>query len=169
MLAADPPLSETYKDVSAQIIAAALADQDGYAKLSYLCDRIGNRLSGSDSLNAAIKWAAAQMKRDGLENVSTPPAKVPHWVRGREDAEMVKPVRHTLTMLGLGGSVGTPPEGITAEVVPVSNFDALNALGREKVAGKIVLFNVPFEGYGKTVNIASRAPRARPNWAPWPC
>ena len=151
LLAAAPPLSETYKDVSARIIAAALADQNGYTKLSYLCDRIGNRLSGSDSLNAAIAWAAAQMKRDGLENVATSAVKVPHWVRGREDAEMVKPVRHALSMLGLGGSVATPPDGITAEVVPVSSFDALNALGREKVAGKMVLFNVPYEGYGKTV------------------
>jgi Zn-dependent M28 family amino/carboxypeptidase len=151
LLAADPPLSETYKEASTQIISLALADQEGYAKLSYLCDRIGNRLSGSDSLNAAIAWAAAQMKRDGLENVATPAVKVPHWVRGREDAEMVKPVRHPLTMLGLGGSVATPAEGITAEVVPVASFDALNALGREKVAGKIVLFNVPYEGYGKTV------------------
>ncbi|HLY18259.1 MAG TPA: M20/M25/M40 family metallo-hydrolase [Bryobacteraceae bacterium] len=151
LLAAAAPLSETYKDVSSQIIAAALADQDGYAKLSYLCDRIGNRLSGSASLNEAIQWAAAQMKRDGLENVSTPAVKVPHWVRGHEEAEMIKPVRRQLTMLGLGGSVATPADGITAEVVPVSSFDALNALGREKVAGKIVLFNVPYEGYGKTV------------------
>ncbi len=163
LLAAAPPLSETYKDVSSQIISLALADQDGYAKLSYLCDRIGNRLSGSDSLNTAIEWAAAQMKRDGLENVTTSPVKVPHWVRGREDAEILKPVRHTLTMLGLGGSVATPPDGITAEVVPVSSFDALEALGRDKVAGKIVLFNVPYEGYGKTVAYrgagASRASR----------
>jgi hypothetical protein len=151
LLAAAPPLSESYKEVSARIISAALADSDGYAKLSYLCDRIGNRLSGSDSLNAAIAWAAAQMKRDGLENVATPAVKVPHWVRGREDAEMVRPVRHPLTMLGLGGSVATPPDGITAEVVPVASFDALTALGRNKVAGKIVLFNVPYEGYGKTV------------------
>jgi hypothetical protein len=151
LLAAAPPLSESYKEVSARIIAAALADQDGYAKLSYLCDRIGNRLSGSDSLNAAIAWASAQMKRDGLENVATPAVKVPHWVRGREEAEMVKPVRHPLSMLGLGGSVATSAEGITAEVVSVSSFDALKALGREKVAGKMVLFNVPYEGYGKTV------------------
>jgi hypothetical protein len=163
MLAAAPPLSETYKDASSQIIAAALADQDGYAKLSYLCDRIGNRLSGSPALNDAIQWAAAQMRRDGLENVSTPAVKVPHWVRGREEAEMVKPVRHTLSMLGLGGSVATPADGITAAVVPVESFDALEALGREKVAGKIVLFNVPYEGYGKTVAYraggASRAAR----------
>src|SRR5450432_1630028 len=99
LLAAAPPLGETYKDVSARIIAAALADEDGYAKLSYLCDRIGNRLSGSDSLNTAIAWAAAQMKRDGLENVASSAVKVPHWVRGREDAEMLKPAAHTLTML----------------------------------------------------------------------
>src|SRR5580700_10159238 len=151
LLASAPSLSETYKDVSTRIISAALADPDGYAKLSYLCDRIGNRLSGSDSLNQAIQWAAAQMKRDGLENVATSAVKVPHWVRGREDAEMVKPVRHPLSMLGLGGSVATPADGITAEVVPVASFDALNALGRDKVVGKIVLFNVPYEGYGKTV------------------
>src|SRR5580658_3701501 len=151
LAAAAPPLYESYKDAASQIIAAAFTDHDGYSKLSYLCDRIGNRLSGSPALNDAIQWAAAQMKRDGLENVSTPAVKVPHWVRGREDAEMLKPVRHRLTMLGLGGSVATPPDGITAEVVPVVSFDALNALGREKVAGKIVLFNVPYEGYGKTV------------------
>ena len=151
LLVAAPPLSETYKEAATQIMSAALVDRDGYAHLSYLCDRIGNRISGSDSLNAAIVWAAAQMKRDGLENVTTQPVKVPHWVRGREDAEMLKPVHHQLTMLGLGGSVATPPDGITAEVVSVSSFDALEALGRDKVAGKIVLFNVPYEGYGKTV------------------
>ncbi len=151
LLAAPPQLQETYKDTAARIVAAALADEAGYAKLAYLCDRIGNRLSGSGALNQAIEWAAAQMKRDGLENVATSPVKVPHWVRGREDAEMLKPVHHALSMLGLGGSVATPADGITAEVVPVGSFDALNALGREKVAGKIVLFNVPYEGYGRTV------------------
>jgi hypothetical protein len=160
---AAPPLYESYKNVSLQIIAAALIDQDGYAKLSYLCDRIGNRISGSPALNDAIQWAAAQMKRDGLENVSTPAVKVPHWVRGREEASIVAPVHHTLSVLALGGSVATPADGITGQVLAVDSFDALNALGREKVAGKIVLFNVPYEGYGKTVTYrvtgASRAAR----------
>jgi carboxypeptidase Q len=158
-----PALYDSYKDVASRIIEAASADQDGYTKLSYLCDRIGNRLSGSPTLDQAIQWAAAQMKRDGLENVSTPAVKVPHWVRGREQVEIIAPVRRILPMLGLGGSVATPPAGIEAEVVPVSSFAALDALGREKIAGKIVLFNVPFEGYGKTVMYrvlgASRAAR----------
>jgi Peptidase family M28/PA domain len=151
LAAAAPPLNEVYSDVSTRIIQAALADHDGYAKLSYLCDRIGNRLSGSAALDEAIAWAAAQMKRDGLEHVSTPPVKVPHWVRGREEAQIVTPLHRPLTMLGLGGSVATTGDGITAEVVPVANFNALDALGHDQVAGKIVLFNVPFEGYGKTV------------------
>jgi hypothetical protein len=162
-LLAATPLNDSYKDVASQIIDAAMADHDGYAKLSYLCDRIGNRLSGSDALNEAIRWAAEQMKRDGLENVATLPVKVPHWVRGREDDEMLTPMHRALTMLGLGDSIGTPPAGITAEVVPVASFDALEALVRERVAGKIVLFNVPFEGYGRTVAYrthgASRAAR----------
>ena len=76
-------LSDTYRETANRLIDAALADQGGYDKLSYLCDRIGNRLAGSPSLDKAIAWAAGQMKKDGLENVVTPRVKAPHWVRGR--------------------------------------------------------------------------------------
>ena len=33
----------------------------------------------------------------------------------------------------------------------VSNFDELKKLGPEGVKGKIVVYNAPYEGYGKTV------------------
>lgn len=43
----------------------------------------------------------------------------------------------------------------------VSDFDELEALGREAVEGKIVVYAVPWEGYGETVRYrddgASRA------------
>jgi carboxypeptidase Q len=81
--------------------------------------------------------------------------RVPHWVRGRERLSMVAPVERELVMLGLGGSVATPRSGITAEVVAVSSFDELQRLGASAVAGKIVLFNVPFTGYGATVRYRS--------------
>ena len=144
-------LTESYRETATRILDASLADQGGYEKLSYLCDRIGNRLAGSPSLDKAIAWAAEQMKRDGLENVSTPRVKVPHWVRGNESASIVEPVSYRLTMLGLGGSIATHKKGITAQVVPVSSFDDLLKKGRATVEGKIVLFNVPYEGYGRTV------------------
>ena len=90
-------------------------------------------------------------EKTGLENVQTPPVKVPHWIRGKESATLLGPVTKSLTMLGLGLSVGTPKEGITVDVVIATSFDDLTALGREKVAGKIVLFNPEWKGYGQTV------------------
>src|ERR1039458_10376084 len=92
LLAAAPPLSESYKDASSQIIAAALADQDGYAKLSYLCDRTlhpPNGLGGSGAPTPAIEGGAAEVRGVGWKRVPPPAVKVPHWMRGREDAEMV--------------------------------------------------------------------------------
>jgi hypothetical protein len=158
----DPPnLAEQYRETATKLIDAALADRDGLDKLSYLCDRIGNRLSGSAGLEKAIAWAAAQMKADGLVNVATPPVKVPHWVRGNESCALLVPVSRPLTILCLGGSVATPKKCITSEVLPVSSFDELEKKGREMVQGKIVLFNVPYEGYGRTVAYrASGASRA---------
>src|ERR1700693_2425125 len=155
-------LTERYRETAGKLIDAALVDNGGMDKLSYLCDRIGNRLSGSPALEKAIAWAAAQMKQDGLANVVTPLVKVPHWVRGNESAALVEPVNKPLTILGLGGSVATPKKGITAEVIPVSTFEELDKKGKA-VEGKIVLFNVPYEGYGRTVTYrttgASRAAR----------
>jgi hypothetical protein len=151
-------LTEQYRASASKLIDASLADQGGMEKLAYLCDRIGNRLSGSAALEKAVAWAAAQMKTDGLVNVVTPRVKVPHWVRGNESAALMEPVAHPLTILGLGGSVATPKKGITAQVVPVSSFEDLDKRGRAGIEGKIVLFNVPYEGYNRTVVYRTAGP-----------
>ncbi len=148
---ADDDLAMKYKSTADQLIDAALADQDGYARLAYLCDRIGNRLSGSASLPKAVEWSQAEMNKIGLENVQTPPVKVPHWVRGQESAMLLSPTEKKLHMLGLGMSIGTPTGGITADAVVVPDFEALTKLGRDAVAGKNVVFNAPYVNYGVTV------------------
>ncbi len=152
-----------YQETANKLIDAAMADHEGLDRLEYLCYRIGNRLSGSSALDRAIAWGTDEMKKAGLANVRTIPVKVPHWVRGRESAEMVEPLRKPLFMLGLGGSVATPPEGITADVIAVSSFDELEKLGRRAVEGRIVLYDAPFTTYDQTVvyrsNGASRAAR----------
>jgi len=158
-LAAQPAgtLTEQYREVATKLIDAAMVDQGGMEKLSYLCDRIGNRLSGSLGLEKAIVWAAAQMNHDGLVNVSTPRVKVPHWVRGRESLEIVGPIPQPLVLLGLGNSVGTPAAGVEADLIVVHTFEELDAAGA-RVKGKIVLFNVPFTNYGETVRFRSSGP-----------
>jgi hypothetical protein len=157
--AADSPnLADQYRPVADKLIDAALADTEGYERLTYLCYRIGSRLSGSAALEKAIAWSAEQMKAAGLGNVRVIPTKVPHWVRGAESGRMLAPLDKPLHMLGLGMSVGTPPGGITADVVVVSSFDELARLGREKVQGRVVVYNEPFNGYGPTRVYRSSGP-----------
>jgi hypothetical protein len=158
-VAADAPnLTEQYRATANTLIAAALADTEGYDRLAYLCYRIGNRLSGSPSLERAIAWSAEQMKAAGLDNVRVIPVKVPHWVRGAESARMLEPEEKPLHMLGLGMSIGTPPGGITAEVVTVADFDELAKLGADRVRGKIVLYNETYHGYTATVPYRTAGP-----------
>jgi carboxypeptidase Q len=119
-----------------------------------LTDHIGHRLSGSRALERAIEWATTEMKKDGLDNVRAEKVLVPHWVRGEERLEMISPVRLTLPMLGLGNSVATPADGLVAEALVVRSFDELESL-RERVRGRIVVYNVPFSTYDATVRYRS--------------
>ena len=141
-------LAERYRETADKLIAAALADGEGYDRLTYLCYRIGARLSGSPALERAIQWSAEQMRTAGLSNVRVIPVKVPHWERGAESGRIIAPVEKPLHMLGLGMSVGTPSGGITADVVAVDDFDELAALGKQKIQGKIVVYNEEYRGYG---------------------
>ena len=144
-------LTDTYRPVAGQLIGAALTDETGWEKLTYLTTQIGHRLSGSLGLERAIEWAGATMQREGLENVTLQPVMVPHWVRGDEHARVVAPVERRLSILGLGNSIGTGGETIEAPIEVVGSFDELEELGRGRLKGKIVLYAVDWEGYGRTV------------------
>ena len=129
------------------------------AVLAELTDTFGARLSGSPNLARAIQWSVQTMKADGLENVRTEPVMVPRWVRGREEADIIDPPEHDLAILGLGGTVSTPPGGLEADLLVVSSFEEL----RNRTAdarGKIVLFDVAYAGYAETVTYRTGGARA---------
>lgn len=154
---APTPIADAHREVAAKILAAARADRDGWAKLAHLTDRIGHRLSGSAALDQAIAWAADAMRRDG-HDVRLEPVMVPRWVRGAEAARVIAPVRHELSILGLGGTVGTPRGGVRGRVVVVRSWEELEAQ-RERLRGAIVLYDVAMPpwseehgpGYGSVV------------------
>lgn len=103
-----------YSDIAQQIIDLAVygkAQNRSYERLALFTDTIGNRVSGSKNLDLAIKYMYNALTKDGLVNVHLEPVKIPHWVRGKESAVMLQPRNHTLAILGLGSSVGTPPGG----------------------------------------------------------
>lgn len=149
-LAAQAPeaIPATYAAVANRIIAAAQADSAGaWNRIAELTDRFGHRLSGSPALEQAIAWTASMMTQDGLENVRREQVMVPHWVRGAESLELVSPRRQPLPMLGLGGSIATPPGGITADVMVVASFEELTQRASE-AKGKIVLYDAEWRNYG---------------------
>src|SRR5215213_3019602 len=154
---AAPEWLAPYRDAASRLMGEAMSSDAAWQRLAYLGDTYGHRLSGSPNLEAAIRWAVDEMKRDGLENVRAEPVKVPHWVRGRETLEIVGPIPQPLVVLGLGNSVGTPAAGIEADLLVVHTFEELDA-ARDRVKGKIVLFNVPFTNYGETVRFRSAGP-----------
>src|SRR6266480_3275414 len=155
---------------------AALSSGYAYRQVAHLANNIGPRLSGSAQAAKAIEYVANELKAIGCE-VQLEKAMVPHWVRGEETAALVQfpgqapDTTQKIVLCALGPSVATPADGITAEVIAVRNFDELKSLPRDKVVGKIVLFNYPFdkqiaaegragEAYGEAVVYRSDGPRA---------
>lgn len=158
------------------IKSAALNDDYAYQQLAHLTENIGPRSSGSSGATAAVEYVAAQMRSLGLD-VHLQPIKVRHWVRGAETAELVDYPGHTtgtqqkIMLTALGGSTSTGNDGVTAQLIVVSNFAELNALGRDKISGKVVLFNEHFDqqkadaglavaAYRETVGYREAGPKA---------
>ena len=133
-----------------KLMNASMATTAAWDRLAVLCDTFGGRLTGSRNLELAIEWAAETMRKDGLDQVRLQRTMGPRWVRGAESLEIVEPAPSPLVMLGLGGSIATPPGGLTAPLLVVRSFDELNARTAE-ARGRIVLFDVPFTNYGQTV------------------
>src|SRR5712691_3634597 len=170
-LYAPPTLAELKK-----LQQAALTSDYAYRQVAHLANNIGPRLSGSAQAQKAVEYVAGELKALGLD-VQLEKVMVPHWVRGEETAALVQfpgqaeNTTQKVVLTSLGGSVATPPDGLTAEVVVVRDFDELKSLGKEKISGKIVVFNRAYdkrkaaqgrggEAYGEAVIYRSDAPSA---------
>ena len=124
-----------------KIYDAALTQGQSYVWLDYLCNRIGNRLSGSPQAAAAVEYTRQMLDTLGLDRVELQPCIVPHWERGEAEQARIVASRKMgtidLHVLALGNSEGTGPLGLTAEVVEVRSLDEVDSLG-QSLAGKIV-------------------------------
>ncbi len=155
-----------------RLMARALESDGAWEILAHLTDHIGPRLSGSKGAAQAVQWTTGRFHAWGID-VRDEKVMVPHWVRGQERASLVSHNDQKIVLTALGGSVATPPGGITADVVEVSSFEDLDRLGA-KVRGRIVFYNNPmnmdlvrsghsFEAYEEAVRYrgtgASRAAR----------
>ncbi|CAH0717361.1 unnamed protein product, partial [Brenthis ino] len=122
-----------------------------YDELANFVDTFGARPSGSQTLEDSIDYMIQLSREEEINDIVTEELEVPHWIRGTEKITMLEPRVKDIALLGLGRSVSTPPEGITAEVVVVSDFNELSRLFNKDIEGKIVLYDPVFTTYGETV------------------
>ncbi|OWR42016.1 putative Transferrin receptor [Danaus plexippus plexippus] len=122
-----------------------------YDELSKFVDTFGARPSGSQILEDSIDYMIQLTKDEDINDIVTEELEVPHWMRGKEEITMIEPRIKNIDLLGLGQSVSTPSEGITAEVIVVNNFEELAEIPNEVVEGKIVLYDPIFTTYRETV------------------
>lgn len=129
-----------------EIYNSALTNAKCYSWLDYLSNNIGQRLSGSSNAEQAVLYTKAQLETLGLDRVYLQDVMVPHWVRGeKETAYFLDNDRKiNIPVCALGGSIATPKDGITAELIEVHSIQELAELG-DKIKGKIVFFNRPME------------------------
>ena len=153
-------------EVASSILAEGMNHPKAYEMLSELTS-IGSRLSGSENYEKAVQWGKAKMISLGFQNVHLQPVKVPHWVRGKvqfAEASTASGQKLPLSICALGGSIGTPPVGVTAEVIEVQSIEEVRMPGLVK--GKIVFFNRPmnpallntFEAYGAAGDQRNKGP-----------
>ena len=140
------PFDQETSDVITTFYGDALEFKESYELLRGLSKDVGQRLSGSEGAKKAVLWSKEVMENYGFDTVYLQEVMVPHWERGElEEAYFYNGKNKiNLSILGAGGTVSTPKEGITAEVVEVSSLDEVDELGRENIEGKIVFYNKAF-------------------------
>ncbi|NNE31707.1 MAG: M20/M25/M40 family metallo-hydrolase [Winogradskyella sp.] len=154
--------SQTDEETLKSIYKTSLTNGMSYQWLDHLSNNIGGRLSGSKNAELAVDYTKAELEKLGLDKVWLQPVMVPKWERGEKELAYINTDGKIkkVNICALGGSLATPEKGITAEVVEVTDFEELEALGKEKIKGKIVFYNRPmqadlintFNAYGGCVN-----------------
>ena len=117
------------------------------ALLTELCETAPHRLAGTAGGRIAEKLGRAWLERFGFAEIHEEAFQARHWERGPvERASMDVPPAGPipLSVCALGGSVGTPDGGITAQVLELHDLKEVAARADE-VKGRIVFFNRPMD------------------------
>jgi hypothetical protein len=130
-----------------EIYKSALTNSKCYSWLDDLSNKIGARLSGSAGAQKGVEYTKAQLETLGLDKVYLQEVMVPKWVRGEKEVAYIldNKTKTVIPVCALGGSIATPKNGISAEVIEVHSIKEIEGLGLDKIKGKIVFFNRPMQ------------------------
>jgi hypothetical protein len=143
--------------------AALLRDQAlrgpnlAFELMASLVTQVGPRPAGSAGDAKAVQWALDQFRRLGFANVRAEPVPLVVWQRGATKASVLTPHSRELVVTALGNTVGTPGEGIEADVMYYPDFAALRADTSDAARGRIVFIDQKTErardgsGYSRAI------------------
>ncbi|KTT70437.1 M20/M25/M40 family metallo-hydrolase [Sphingomonas endophytica] len=133
-----PPTPPTVDPQVAALRDAALKDDVAWDIVEGLTTEVGQRLAGTEAEARARDWAVKKLTALGFSNVRAETYRMPVWVRGTEEAQIVAPVPQKLTLVALGNSAATPKDGLTAELVVFPTYAEFANAPASAVRGKIV-------------------------------
>ncbi|MDX1829028.1 MAG: M20/M25/M40 family metallo-hydrolase [Lutibacter sp.] len=138
--------TETDSLTIANFFKNSLTKGKSYDWLRDLTTNVGGRLSGSPEAQKAVIWGENLLKSLNFDKVWLQPVMVPHWVRGEKEKAYftVNNTKYDVPICALGGSIATSKNGVIGEVVEVKSLKEATEMG-EKLKGKIVFFNRPFD------------------------
>jgi hypothetical protein len=145
-----------------------LTSKDAYTNLEYLCTQTSGRLIGSEASLIAQQYMKDYFEKLGADNVRFQEFRSPAWKCDSAAVFILSEDGRKIPLAtdALGPSPATHGKGITAEVIEVKGLEEVEAFGRDKIEGKIVFYNRPwdptfirtFSGYGNAVDQRTRGP-----------
>jgi hypothetical protein len=153
-VAAPPAFAGPWRAGAEAVRDRALHDTTAYDYVESLSVDVGERLAGTEAAARARDWAVAKLTALGFKHVHVEPFPINAWIRGPESAEVVAPHPQKLAIIGLGGSVPTPADGIEGEIALFHTYADLLAAPAGSLTGKIAVVTQPMpraqdgSGYG---------------------
>jgi len=141
------PVLASYPDTAAGKLLKEIKDHAGVvARVEYLADQIGPRLTGSEQLRAAQRWAMAEMKKLGAENIHEEAYDFGlAWTRGVDSARLLS---HNGLRFRVDQLAWTPATkgAVQGELILVDarNLEELQAF-KGRLKGKILLRSNPHD------------------------
>lgn len=158
---------EKIESVIQAIYEDAITSSQAYNQLGELCEKAPGRLIGTPNSFVAVELMKKYLEDLGADTVFLQAFSSPAWICNSASASMfIDGKEYPLKIDALGPSPSTPANGISAEIIEVMSLDEARDLGKEKIQGKIVFFNRPFDNtlfntfqaYGQAVDQRGSGP-----------
>lgn len=121
-------------------------DKDlAYELVESLTVEVGPRLAGTEADMRSVLWAEQRLHQLGFDKVWREPFDMLYWERGAAKLTVAAPFNQSLVVTALGGSVGTPFDGISSQVVMFNTLEELTQANKVDVQDRIVFINHALE------------------------